>query len=236
MDQWLRPLRQLSFPLLAFLFGSRDFLLQRRYQVVLAIHLLAHEFSLPFQTLNLLGIGQRLCYRRAESQGTGADEGATHQALCGTHSHLHLSGENCCELEAIRALNNCQIAIVFRCKYRTSVAKLSPHPACHDESMVTSISKRSGPSGVPQRLHGAIVEVRPVRRLEGSKVILLFRNQVASERDGLPPSGLRLNDGLIPVSLKKGHAPIADYVRRLREVLPAAYPSDTFYFQAAEPA
>ena len=36
------------------------------------------------------------------------------------------------------------------------------------------------------------------------------------------------------VSLKEGHAPTADYVRKLREVLPAAFPSVTFYFQAAD--
>src|SRR6202022_961154 len=34
--------------------------------------------------------------------------------------------------------------------------------------------------------------------------------------------------------LKEGHAPTADYVRRLREVLPAAFPSATFYFQSAD--
>jgi Cu/Ag efflux pump CusA len=39
---------------------------------------------------------------------------------------------------------------------------------------------------------------------------------------------------VILVSLKEGHAPTADYVRRLREVLPAAFPSVTFYFQAAD--
>src|ERR1700722_1991381 len=110
IDRWLRPLRQLSLLLLGFL-GSRDFLLQRRDQVVLATHLLTHEFSLPFQALDLLGVGQRLCYGRAESQGTGADEGATHQALRGTHSHLHLSGENCCELEPIRVLSNAHARI-----------------------------------------------------------------------------------------------------------------------------
>jgi multidrug efflux pump subunit AcrB len=42
------------------------------------------------------------------------------------------------------------------------------------------------------------------------------------------------NDGVILVSLKQGHAPTANYVRRLREVLPAAFPSETFYFQAAD--
>jgi multidrug efflux pump subunit AcrB len=47
-------------------------------------------------------------------------------------------------------------------------------------------------------------------------------------------STISVNDGVILVSLKKGHAPTADYVRRLREVLPAAFPSDTFYFQAAD--
>jgi multidrug efflux pump subunit AcrB len=43
-----------------------------------------------------------------------------------------------------------------------------------------------------------------------------------------------VNDGVIQVSLKEGHAPTADYVRKLREVLPAAFPEDIFYFQAAD--
>jgi multidrug efflux pump subunit AcrB len=47
-------------------------------------------------------------------------------------------------------------------------------------------------------------------------------------------STINVNDGVILVSLKEGHAPTADYVRRLREVLPAAFPSVTFYFQAAD--
>src|SRR6201993_4517825 len=47
-------------------------------------------------------------------------------------------------------------------------------------------------------------------------------------------STTNVNDGVILVSLKEGHAPTADYVRRLREVLPAAFPSVTFYFQAAD--
>ena len=42
------------------------------------------------------------------------------------------------------------------------------------------------------------------------------------------------NDGVILVALKEGHAPTADYVRKLREVLPAAFPEETFYFQAAD--
>jgi multidrug efflux pump subunit AcrB len=43
-----------------------------------------------------------------------------------------------------------------------------------------------------------------------------------------------VNDGVIQVSLKEGHAPTAEYVRRLREVLPAAFPEEIFYFQAAD--
>jgi multidrug efflux pump subunit AcrB len=47
-------------------------------------------------------------------------------------------------------------------------------------------------------------------------------------------STINVNDGVILVSLKEGHAPTADYVHRLREVLPAAFPSVTFYFQSAD--
>jgi multidrug efflux pump subunit AcrB len=47
-------------------------------------------------------------------------------------------------------------------------------------------------------------------------------------------STINVNDGTILISLKEGHAPTADYVRRLREALPAAFPSVTFYFQAAD--
>ena len=47
-------------------------------------------------------------------------------------------------------------------------------------------------------------------------------------------STINANDGVILVSLKDGHAPTADYVRRLRKALMAAFPSVTFYFQAAD--
>jgi multidrug efflux pump subunit AcrB len=72
----------------------------------------------------------------------------------------------------------------------------------------------------------------------------------ANERDlvvdniGLPARAYNLafsdgstiggNDGVILVALKDGHAPSADYIRKLRQVLPAAFPEDTFYFQAAD--
>jgi multidrug efflux pump subunit AcrB len=42
------------------------------------------------------------------------------------------------------------------------------------------------------------------------------------------------NDGVIQVQLNDGHPPTADYIRKLREVLPAAFPDTTFYFQAAD--
>ncbi|WP_283817531.1 efflux RND transporter permease subunit [Bradyrhizobium liaoningense] len=47
-------------------------------------------------------------------------------------------------------------------------------------------------------------------------------------------STIGVNDGTILVSLKDGHKPTADYVRKLRQVLPKAFPEDTFYFQAAD--
>ncbi len=45
---------------------------------------------------------------------------------------------------------------------------------------------------------------------------------------------IAVNDGVVMVSLKEGHAPTADYVRKLRAALPAAFPEDLFYFQPAD--
>ena len=47
-------------------------------------------------------------------------------------------------------------------------------------------------------------------------------------------STIGVNDGVILVALKEGHAPTADYVRKLRTVLPAAFPDTLFYFQPAD--
>src|SRR5207249_6840867 len=47
-------------------------------------------------------------------------------------------------------------------------------------------------------------------------------------------STIGINDGVILVSLKDGHRSTADYVRKLRQVLPSAFPEDIFYFQAAD--
>jgi CzcA family heavy metal efflux pump len=41
-------------------------------------------------------------------------------------------------------------------------------------------------------------------------------------------------DGDIQIALKKGHAPTADYVRKLREVLPQQFPGTTFSFPPAD--
>jgi multidrug efflux pump subunit AcrB len=47
-------------------------------------------------------------------------------------------------------------------------------------------------------------------------------------------STIGVNDGVILVSLKEGHRPTAEYVSKLRHVLPASFPEVTFYFQAAD--
>jgi multidrug efflux pump subunit AcrB len=43
-----------------------------------------------------------------------------------------------------------------------------------------------------------------------------------------------VNDGVILITLKEGHPPTAGYIHKLREVLPAAFPEEVFYFQAAD--
>jgi multidrug efflux pump subunit AcrB len=47
-------------------------------------------------------------------------------------------------------------------------------------------------------------------------------------------STIGINDGVIQVQLKDGHAPTSVYVRKLRAALPAAFPDVVFYFQAAD--
>jgi multidrug efflux pump subunit AcrB len=43
-----------------------------------------------------------------------------------------------------------------------------------------------------------------------------------------------VNDGTIQIELKEGHRPTADYIRALRDELPAAFPEVQFYFQPAD--
>ncbi|MEN3380674.1 MAG: hypothetical protein V7608_718 [Hyphomicrobiales bacterium] len=47
-------------------------------------------------------------------------------------------------------------------------------------------------------------------------------------------STIGINDGTILIALKAGHAPTGEYVRKLREALPAAFPESLFYFQPAD--
>lgn len=47
-------------------------------------------------------------------------------------------------------------------------------------------------------------------------------------------STIGINDGVIQVALKQGHKPTAEYVKKLRQVLPTAFPENVFYFQAAD--
>jgi multidrug efflux pump subunit AcrB len=47
-------------------------------------------------------------------------------------------------------------------------------------------------------------------------------------------STIGVNDGVILVALKEGHAPTAEYVRKLRSVLATSFPDVVFYFQAAD--
>src|SRR5271168_1386883 len=47
-------------------------------------------------------------------------------------------------------------------------------------------------------------------------------------------TAIGVNDGVVLVALKEGHAPTADYVKKLRQALPAAFPEDIFYFQPAD--
>lgn len=42
------------------------------------------------------------------------------------------------------------------------------------------------------------------------------------------------NDGQIMISLKEGHAPTRDYMKRLRQTLAARFPAGVFYFQPAD--
>ena len=47
-------------------------------------------------------------------------------------------------------------------------------------------------------------------------------------------TAMGVNDGVILVALKEDHAPTATYIRKLREVLPAEFPENIFYFQPAD--
>ncbi len=84
-----------------------------------------------------------------------------------------------------------------------------------------------------QAVENKIREVIPERDLD-----LIVDNiglpQIAYNYAFSDGTTIGVNDGVILISLKEVHAPTAGYVRKLREVLPAAFPEDIFYFQAAD--
>jgi multidrug efflux pump subunit AcrB len=84
-----------------------------------------------------------------------------------------------------------------------------------------------------QAVEDKIREVIPERdrRLIVDNIGLPARSYNLAFTDG---STIGVNDGVIQVALNEGHAPTADYVRKLREVLPATFPETVFYFQAAD--
>ena len=84
-----------------------------------------------------------------------------------------------------------------------------------------------------QAVENKIREVIPEkdRRLIVDNIGLPARSYNLAFSDG---STIGVNDGVILVALNEGHAPTQDYVRKLREVLPAEFPETVFYFQAAD--
>jgi multidrug efflux pump subunit AcrB len=87
--------------------------------------------------------------------------------------------------------------------------------------------------GIFQAVEDKIREIIPERERDRivDNIGLPARSYNLAYADG---STIGVNDGVILVALKEGHAPTADYVRKLREVLPAAFPEVVFYFQAAD--
>jgi multidrug efflux pump subunit AcrB len=84
-----------------------------------------------------------------------------------------------------------------------------------------------------QAMEDKIREIIPdsERQLVVDNIGLPARSYNLAFADG---STIGVNDGVILVSLKEGHAPTRNYVRKLREVLPAAFPDVVVYFQAAD--
>lgn len=84
-----------------------------------------------------------------------------------------------------------------------------------------------------QEIEDKIREVIPARDREliVDNIGLPARPYNLAFTDG---STIGVNDGVILVALKDGHAPTEDYVATLRRELPGAFPQAVFYFQAAD--
>jgi multidrug efflux pump subunit AcrB len=84
-----------------------------------------------------------------------------------------------------------------------------------------------------QAIEDKIREVIPAqdRKLIVDNIGLPARAYNLAFSDG---STIGPNDGVILIALADGHAPTTQYLRKLREVLLAAFPEEIFYFQAAD--
>src|SRR6516165_4415650 len=84
-----------------------------------------------------------------------------------------------------------------------------------------------------QAVEEKIREIIPERERERivDNIGLPARSYNLAFADG---STIGINDGVVLVALKEGHAPTGEYVRKLREALPAAFPDVLFYFQPAD--
>ena len=84
-----------------------------------------------------------------------------------------------------------------------------------------------------QAVEEKIREIIPERERERivDNIGLPARSYNLAFADG---STIGINDGVVLVALKEGHAPTGEYVRKLRQALPAAFPDVLFYFQPAD--
>ena len=180
-----------------------------------------------------------------------ATRSSTDAAPLGWFGRIHAAFER--RFESMRAGYAALLAVLLRaaasCRSPPYWFSLSA-PPCSCSSAATSIPIIDGgriqlhvraPAGtriettekIFQAIDDKIREVIPEhdRELIVDNIGLPARAYNLAFTDG---STIGVNDGVIMVALKDGHAPTADYVSKLREVLPAAFPEVTFYFQAAD--
>jgi len=84
-----------------------------------------------------------------------------------------------------------------------------------------------------QAIENKIREVIPADEREQilDNIGLPARNYNLAFADG---TTIGINDGVILATLKEGHPPTSGYIHKLRQALPAAFPEEVFYFQAAD--
>jgi hypothetical protein len=101
-----------------------------------------------------------------------------------------------------------------------------------------SITLMNGIADLRERGFAVLDEVERAGRgaMQGQQVQLgdVFDMHVRPAVDTLTDNAHHVRFARLVHQQGEGHAPTANYVRKLREVLPAAFPSDTFYFQPAD--